>query len=37
MGVRRLRFGEAYRVQHTATLRAELEHALAQLAPAATA
>ena len=35
-GVRRLRFGEAYRVEHTATLRAELEHALAQLAPAAT-
>jgi DNA polymerase-3 subunit alpha len=35
-GVRRLRFGEAYRVKHTATLRAELEHALAQLAPAAT-
>jgi DNA polymerase-3 subunit alpha len=35
-GVRRLRFGEAYRVQHTATLRAELEHALAPLASAAT-
>jgi DNA polymerase-3 subunit alpha len=35
-GVRRLRFGEAYRVKHTATLRAELEHALAQLASAAT-
>jgi hypothetical protein len=30
-GVRRLRLGEAYRVQHTATLRAELEHALAPL------
>jgi DNA polymerase-3 subunit alpha len=28
-GTRRLRFGSAYRVQHTATLRAELEHALA--------
>jgi DNA polymerase-3 subunit alpha len=35
-GVRRLRFGEAYRVQHTATLRAELEHALAPLVSAAT-
>ena len=35
-GVRRLRFGEAYRVKHTATLRAELEHALAPLASAAT-
>ncbi len=30
-GVRRLRLGDAYRVQHTATLRAELEHALAPL------
>ena len=28
-GVRRLRLGEAYRVQHTPTLRAELEQALA--------
>jgi DNA polymerase-3 subunit alpha len=28
-GTRRLRLGEAYRVQHTPTLRAELEHALA--------
>jgi DNA polymerase-3 subunit alpha len=28
-GTRRLRLGEAYRVQHTSTLRAELEHALA--------
>jgi DNA polymerase III subunit alpha len=28
-GLRRLRLGEAYRVQHTPTLRAELEHALA--------
>jgi DNA polymerase-3 subunit alpha len=28
-GVRRLRLGEAYRVKHTPTLRAELEHALA--------
>jgi DNA polymerase-3 subunit alpha len=36
-GTRRLRLGEAYRVQHTATLRAELEHALAPFAPAATA
>ena len=27
-GTRRLRLGEAYRVQHTPTLRAELEHAL---------
>jgi DNA polymerase-3 subunit alpha len=27
-GTHRLRFGEAYRVQHTPTLRAELEHAL---------
>jgi len=30
-GVRRLRLGEAYRVQHTSTLRAEIEHALAPL------
>lgn len=36
-GTRRLRFGAAYRVQHTATLRAELEHALAPFASAATA
>ena len=28
-GVRRLKLGEAYRVQHTPTLRAELEQALA--------
>ena len=28
-GTRRLRLGEEYRVQHTPTLRAELEHALA--------
>ncbi len=34
-GPRRLRLGEAYRVQHTPTLRAELEHALAPVAPAA--
>jgi DNA polymerase-3 subunit alpha len=34
-GTRRLRFGSAYRVQHTATLRAELEHALAPFASAA--
>ena len=33
-GTRRLRLGEAYRVQHTSTLRAELEHALAPLVPA---
>jgi DNA polymerase III subunit alpha len=31
-GTRRLRFGSAYRVEHTATLRAELEHALAPFA-----
>ncbi len=35
-GVHRLRFGEAYRVQHTPTLRAELEHALAPVPSAAT-
>ncbi|HYM54695.1 MAG TPA: OB-fold nucleic acid binding domain-containing protein, partial [Solirubrobacteraceae bacterium] len=34
---RRLRLGEEYRVQHTPTLRAELEHALAPIASAATA
>ena len=34
-GTRRLRFGEAYRVQHTASLRAELENALAPFAFAA--
>jgi DNA polymerase-3 subunit alpha len=34
-GTRRLKFGAAYRVQHTATLRAELEHALAPFASAA--
>ena len=33
-GTRRLRLGEAYRVQHTSTLRAELEHALAPLVAA---
>jgi DNA polymerase-3 subunit alpha len=33
-GTRRLRLGEAYRVQHTSTLRAELEHALAPVIPA---
>ena len=33
-GTRRLRLGEAYRVQHTSTLRAELEHALAPALPA---
>jgi DNA polymerase-3 subunit alpha len=36
-GTRRLKFGAAYRVQHTATLRAELEHALAPFVSAATA
>jgi DNA polymerase III subunit alpha len=35
-GTRRLRLGEAYRVQHTPTLRAELEHALAPIPSAAT-
>jgi DNA polymerase-3 subunit alpha len=35
-GTRRLKLGEAYRVQHTPTLRAELEHALAPIASAAT-
>jgi DNA polymerase-3 subunit alpha len=34
-GTRRLKFGAAYRVQHTAALRAELEHALAPFASAA--
>jgi len=34
-GTRRLRFGEAYRVQHTASLRAELESALARFASTA--
>jgi DNA polymerase III subunit alpha len=34
---RRVKLGEAYRVQHTPTLRAELEHALAPLKSAATA
>jgi DNA polymerase-3 subunit alpha len=32
-GVRRLRLGEEYRVQHTPTLRAELQHALAPAVP----
>jgi len=36
-GTRRLRLGEQYRVQHTPTLLAELEHALAPLASAASA
>ncbi len=36
-GTRRFRLGEEYRVQHTPTLRAELEHALAPIASAATA
>jgi DNA polymerase-3 subunit alpha len=34
-GTRRVRLGETYRVQHTPTLQAELEHALASVAPAA--
>ena len=34
-GTRRLKFGEAYRVQHTPTLRAELEQALAPFLSAA--
>jgi DNA polymerase-3 subunit alpha len=36
-GTRRVKLGEAFRVQHTPTLRAELEHALAPLPSAATA
>ncbi|MHB8243013.1 MAG: DNA polymerase III subunit alpha, partial [Solirubrobacteraceae bacterium] len=36
-GTRRFRLGEQYRVQHTPTLLAELEHALAPIAPAASA
>jgi DNA polymerase III subunit alpha len=36
-GTRRLRLGEEYRVQHTPTLRAELEHALSPVASAASA
>jgi DNA polymerase-3 subunit alpha len=35
-GTRRLRLGEEFRVKHTPTLRAELEHALAPIASAAT-
>jgi DNA polymerase-3 subunit alpha len=35
-GTHRLRFGEAYRVEHTPTLRAELENALAPVAAAVT-
>jgi hypothetical protein len=35
-GIRILRFGEAYRVQHTAVVRAELEQALAPRALLAT-
>ena len=34
-GTRRVRLGESYRVKHTPTLRAELEHALAPVTPAA--
>jgi DNA polymerase-3 subunit alpha len=34
-GIRRVRFGESYRVQHTPTLLAELEHALTSVIPAA--
>jgi DNA polymerase-3 subunit alpha len=36
-GPRRLRLGKDYRVGHTPTLRAELEHALAPIAPASVA
>ncbi len=36
-GTRRFRLGKEFRVQHTPTLRAELEHALAPVASAATA
>jgi DNA polymerase-3 subunit alpha len=36
-GTRRIRLGEEYRVRHTPTLRAELEHALAPVAAVATA
>ena len=36
-GLRRLRLGKEFRVQHTPSLRAELEHALAPFASAATA
>jgi len=36
-GTHRLRLGKEYRVQHTPTLLAELEHALAPIASAATA
>ena len=36
-GTRRLRLGDAYRVNHTATLRAELEHVLAPFSAAAAA
>jgi DNA polymerase-3 subunit alpha len=36
-GTRRFRLGEEYRVQHTPTLRAELEHALAPVASAPSA
>ncbi len=36
-GTRRVKLGDAFRVQHTPTLRAELEHALAPLPSAATA
>jgi DNA polymerase-3 subunit alpha len=35
VGVRRVRLGEPYRVRHTPTLRAELEHALSPIAQAA--
>jgi DNA polymerase-3 subunit alpha len=37
VGTKRLRLGDAYRVQHTPTLRAELDNALAPLREAATA
>jgi DNA polymerase-3 subunit alpha len=36
-GTRRVKLGDAFRVQHTPTLRAELEHALAPLPSVATA
>ena len=36
-GTKRLRLGDAFRVQHTPTLRAELDNALAPLREAATA
>jgi DNA polymerase III subunit alpha len=36
-GTRQVRFGESYRVQHTPTLQAELEHILAPATPASAA